>query len=76
MELYDVVTKLVGPIRPVGKTETDEIRFENLKTMCDLVNALLTDIDSVAMCAHRSEFSVSRAGKYAADFQTNMRITE
>jgi hypothetical protein len=36
MEIYDVVNKLVGPIMPVGKTETDETRFENLRVMTEL----------------------------------------
>ena len=27
MEIYDVVTKLVGPVKPIGETNTDERRL-------------------------------------------------
>lgn len=36
MDIYEVVTKLVGPIDPAGETHTDKKRFENLKVMCDV----------------------------------------
>jgi hypothetical protein len=67
----DVVKKLVGEIMPVGSSEIDALRFENLKEMCTLVNALVTEIDKVA-CEQNSSFgSVAYAGRYAADFLTN-----
>jgi len=69
MELIDVVRKLTGPINPVGESNCDDARYENLKTLCDLVNFLVTDIDSVAYRYKDSpESSVNRAGKYADTF--------
>lgn len=65
MELYDVVSKLIGPVNPIGETHKDEIRFENLKVMVKLVNDLLTDIDSVASFRDRREHSMKKAGEYA-----------
>ena len=47
MDIYEVVTKLVGRINPVGETETDNERYENLKVMCELVEKLIVDIDNV-----------------------------
>ena len=38
----DVVKKLIGKINPIGETNTDNERFENLKAMCELVNNLIT----------------------------------
>ena len=67
----DVVKKLIGNINPVGETNTDNQRFENLKEMCELVNNLITDIDDMAYrnkCSH--EYSVKRASEYASNFLT------
>ena len=76
MEIYDVVIKLVGPVKPVGETYEDDRRFENLKVLTALVDKLLTDIDTVGMEKSRVEFSRNRAGKYADDFLTKIGIEE
>jgi hypothetical protein len=77
MTNYDVVVKLVGPIDPVGETNADGRRFENLVAMCELADALLTDIDSVATYnKDRVEHSMRKAGRYAAEFQDRMGICE
>lgn len=47
MEIYDVVTKLIGEIEPVGASHIDPKRLENLKEMTQLVKELLTDIECV-----------------------------
>lgn len=71
MNHLEIVKKLIGPIRPTGETNTDNERFENLKTLCQLVNELVTEIDAVGtdfMNSH--EFSVKRASEYASKFLT------
>ena len=40
MDVYEIVGKLVGPIDPIGETQTDERRFENLKVMTELKESL------------------------------------
>jgi hypothetical protein len=69
MDLKDVVFKLVGPIYPVGESRADDDRFENLKSLCALVDSLVCNINKVA-CENknRGEHSMNRAGKYAAKF--------
>ena len=76
MDIYEVVIKLVGEIRPVGETNEDNRRFENLKAMCETTEKLLTDIDRVAWGKNRTEYSISRAGKYASDFFDAQGIVE
>lgn len=75
--VYEVVKKLIGPINPVGDTNIDEVRFDNLKATADLVDSLLTDIDAVT-CANidRAEFSRKRAGEYAKKFFDQIGIKE
>jgi len=67
----DVINKLIGNINPVGETNTDNERFENLKAMCELVNNLIVDIDDMAYRNKDAyEFSKKRASEYAKKFLT------
>ena len=69
IDLECVVMKLVGQIRPIGETDTDNKRFENLKVLCDLTNKLVTTIDHLhCKNKHSHEFSVKRAADYADNF--------
>jgi len=78
MTYTQIVKKLIGKIKPVGETNEDDRRFENLKEMCELVNQLVTDIDLVAYTnKDRVEHSMNKAGKYADEFLTKkLGITE
>lgn len=78
LELKDIVMKLVGNINPIGETNTDNDRFENLKNLCELVDDLLGKIDDVSYKNKDSrEFSVKRASDYANKFLTdNLGIKE
>lgn len=70
--IEQIVESLIGKINPVGETNTDNERFENLKQMCELVNILVGKIDDVSYKNKDShEFSVKRASEYASDFLTN-----
>ena len=71
MDIYEIVTKLVGRINPVGETNTDNERFENLKVMCELVEKLVIDIDTVGYSNKKAyEFSKKRAAEYSEKFIT------
>jgi hypothetical protein len=65
---YDIVKKLIGEIEPIGETNTDNERFENLKEMTNLVNDLIMDIQDVSEYEDRGEYSMHRAGKHAEKF--------
>lgn len=68
MTNYDVVKKLIGPIKPVGCTERDSKALSNLTEMCALVELLLYDINQVSYHKSSHEYSVATAGNYAANF--------
>lgn len=75
MTIYDVVYKVVGEIEPIGETNEDNRRFDNLRAMTHLVNLLITDIDAMAYRnKDRVEFSMKRAGKFADEFLTKIGI--
>ena len=76
MELHDIVMKLIGPVSPIGETNTDQNRFDNLKNLCELVNRLVYTIDSVIPNKERPEASMKKAGEYADKFLTDLGITD
>ena len=67
-DCYEVVKKLIGSVEPVGATNTDKVRFENLSKHIDLTDALLDDLFKVANNFNRPEYSMSRAGKEAQKY--------
>jgi hypothetical protein len=71
MTLYEVVTKLIGQVNPIGETSEDNRRFNNLKIMTELTTLLLKDIDEVATAKNRYEYSMKRAGEFASKYLTN-----
>ena len=71
--VYEVVTKLIGNIEPVGETYQDEKRYENLKVMTELVDRLIFDLVSVAGERNRQEHSINRDGKFANVFLYDLR---
>lgn len=76
LPVYEIAKKLIGPVSPIGETNEDERRFENLKVMIELVDQLLGDIDLVAMKKDRAEYSVKKAGVFAATFFDRLGIQE
>ena len=67
MDIHEIVKKLIGEINPVGDN-TDNKRLKNLRAMTELVNDLLSDIDQVAWNNNKPEYSMNRAGQFAASF--------
>lgn len=77
IDIYKVVKKLIGEIKPIGETNTDNKRLENLKVMTELVDSLLTDIDEIAYnYKNNHQFSMKRASDFASKFQDKIGIVE
>lgn len=76
MDVHEVVKKLIGPIQPVGSSNVDDKRFENLKAMTELVDKLLKDIDAVIYHKYCVAYTMKRAGKHADEFFTKLGIEE
>ena len=73
---YEVVKKLVGKINPIGETNTDDKRFNNLKEMCALIEKLLTLIAELHQYENNQQYSIKRSGMYAIKFYDNLGIKE
>ncbi len=69
----DIVRKLIGPINPIGKSEVDAERLENLKEFTNLVDALLQDLDQLVYDnRHAHEGSIKASRSFATQFLTEM----
>lgn len=73
MTNYDVVVKLLGKTEPIGDTNVDDQRYENLKATIELVDKLLIDLYQVAGYATCQEYSMSRSGKLAEKFLKDIK---
>jgi hypothetical protein len=77
MTSSDVVKKLIGSIEPIGKTEVDEKRLENLKAMTEMLDALLGEVMNVARFnKDRVEYSMNQCGKHAHSFLRSIGIED
>lgn len=77
MTYYDVVMKLVGPVRPVGEHGTDMQRLENLRALTELVDNLVTEIDDIATDhADSHEASRKECGEHCKRFLDALGIEE
>ena len=74
MTYHDIVKKLIGSINPIGETSEDERRLENLENLITLTDALIYDIDKVAMNKGKAEYSLNKAGSVASEFLDDLNI--
>jgi len=72
MNIYEITTKLIGPIEPIGDSSQDEKRLNNLKTTADLVDKLLYDISRVVACKGHYAASINKAGSFAYGFMKDV----
>lgn len=68
MELYEIIMKLVGPVRPIGEHSADLERLENMKKLTDLTDRLLFEIEAATPNSDRAEASMKAIGVHARDF--------
>lgn len=73
MTHLDIVKKLVGNINPTGDSSRDGERLENLKTMCNLVEDLIGEIQFVTRDKDAYESSVKEIGQFAFKFLSRLK---
>ena len=73
MELTQIVNKLVGQISATGDSSRDGERLESLKTMCNIVEGLIEEIQFSARDKDSYEGSVKQIGQYASNFLNNLK---
>jgi len=68
IDVYDVATKLIGPINAVGESNTDQDRYENLKQTIDTIERLLQDISDASRSSNNYQASMKKIGQKAEKF--------
>lgn len=68
LELYEIIEKLLGEIKPVGATHVDTKRFENLKKYEDLICQLVYKYADLTENIDRYEHSMKIVGERALEF--------
>jgi hypothetical protein len=65
MDYYEIITKLIGPIQPVGESNEDSKRLDNLTATTDLIDKLLMDVMNASNVKDRYEHSMKQIGLQA-----------
>lgn len=74
MDYHEIIKKLIGNINPIGETNVDNERFENLQQLTQLADNLIMDIEDMAFRNRNAhEFSIKRAVTHANDFINDIR---
>lgn len=79
MDFYEIITKLIGPIQPVGESNEDSKRLENLTATTELIDKLLRDVsDASDSKKNRYEASMKQMGAQADMYlnETQMWLIE
>lgn len=74
IDVYEVVKKLIGGVEPLGETNADDRRYENLEELINLIDSLIRDLHSVSHNKSRGEYSMHRAGKRADEYLLEIRV--
>lgn len=67
-EITQVVKALTGDVYPVGESTEDQIRFDNLETLIEVIQYLVSDIETAAEDRSRKEASMKKIGERAYKF--------
>ena len=71
VNIYELINNLIGNIDPIGESNEDEKRFDNLKEYTELIDKLMVNVRDVARSHEHHAFSIQRSGKHARAFLDN-----
>lgn len=62
-QIADIVMKLIGEIEPVGESNVDEKRLNNLILLENTIDILIDEIQFITPNKDRVEYSINKVGK-------------
>ena len=68
----DLLTRLIGPVVPLGESHIDAVRLDNLKELVDVTDILIGEITQVASGKNSHMASVLAAAVFAADYLVSL----
>lgn len=72
-QLAQILIRLNGEVEPIGETNADNKRFDDLIRLQETLDILLDEVYFVCKHADHYEFSRQRAGKQAIDWLTEKK---
>lgn len=72
-EIVRIIDALNGAIRPIGETNTDNQRYDNLKNLETIIDCLLDDIQLLIPNRSLYEYSMNRIGDEAVEYLQRVR---
>ena len=70
----EIITRIIGPVEPMGKAYIDEGRYENLQDLHTLILDLVSLIKDVSVLADRPEYSMSKAGRLSKKILSDIKL--
>ena len=72
-QFADLIMQINGEIEPIGETNTDSNRYDNLIRLQNVVDLLLEEISTVCIYCNRPEYSMSKSGTRALSWVTSTK---
>ena len=68
MEIEEILERLFGKIKPVGETNEDNKRYENIENYKKALNFIFSSLEKASLYADRKEYSMQKIGKECKEF--------
>lgn len=68
MSIEEILEKLLGNIEPVGETNEDDKRYENIENYKKALNFVFSRLEKASLYADRKEYSMQKIGKECNEF--------
>ena len=68
MSVEEILEKLLGKIEPVGETNEDNKRYENIENYKKALNFIFGRLEKASLYADRKEYSMQKIGKECKEF--------
>lgn len=72
-QFADLIMRLNGEIEPIGETNTDNHRYDNLTRLQNVLDLLMIEMSDICLYCNRPEYSMSKSGKQALSWFTSTK---
>lgn len=67
MSISDILGKLLGEIQPIGETNEDNKRYENIQNYYEALSYIISCLSIASQNKDRQEYSMQKIGKECYD---------
>lgn len=76
MSITDIFNKLCGKIIPIGETNEDNIRYENIENYYELLCHIISLLKIASEYKDRQEYSMQKIGKECYEILKELGLEE